>query len=129
MAEYRKRGRPRVYVELDDTYAKTGIIRKPLYLLEKLVVGKRELDFSSRSEAKEYCQLSSPTDSSAESDSVDEEDQSSPSKFTGIKEPVSKVYISVEGFKKRGPKPGQKRNKYKKHRTTKTVKRLKSSSQ
>ena len=118
MAVEKKRGRPRIHMEISDSYAKTGIIRKPTYLLKKQLVDSKVPAIASSS-AKRYFLRSSPVDSSTDSDSVNESEsdqQSSPLTYTSIKEPVSKVFISVEGFKKRGPKPGQKRNKYKKRK-------------
>lgn len=106
----RKRGRPRLYPENTDSYAKTGVIRKPIYLM-------KNVDASSEDDDAPTAVSSPEVDSDVPRDIEQPESPVS----AASSQPVSKVFISVEGFKKRGPKPGQKRDKYKKRK--KQVKR------
>lgn len=92
-----KRGRPRLYPRLVDSYAVTGVIRKPYFL------------------AKMSASRSTSYDGETDGNVVN----LFPLMHTGITEPVAKLYISVEAFSMRGPKPGKKRNKYRKRKIKK----------
>ena len=96
-ASSRKRGRPRLYPRLTDSYAVTRVIRKP-HILAKMSAVRPKTD-------------DGETDRKLTN--------GFPLMFTGITEPVSKLYISVEAFSMRGPKPGTKRNKYRKRKIKK----------
>lgn len=86
----KKRGRPAlINRDVESSFAKTGVIRKPVYLLQK-----EEADSQAAVEVSSDSQPSS----------------------SGAREAVSKKFISVEPFTPRGPKPGQKRKPYKKRK-------------
>ena len=87
-----KRSRPRQYQKLVDSYAVTGFIRKPYFLaISSEACSKNDSGVTDSKLANRF-----------------------PLMYTGITEPVSKLYISVEAFSMRGPKLDKKRNKYRK---------------